>query len=410
MNTLWLLDFGGGAIGHLDTEDQARSGDPDADQALASAPRPLDDRTGKLWFAEYGANAIGIYDTKADNGTSKSTRCRPRATQPYDAVADKNGNVWAGSMWSDRITRLDPATGTHRDVPAAERDEHPARMGRQHDRSGDVLGRQQARRHDRSVTDAELRKVAPQVPVGVGVLADRRVRPRRQDGRRIAVGQDAPVDDDQAVEPFDRAVQVVSRHQDRHPTLDEIAHDVHERVLGGHVNAGRRLVEQQQFRLLRQRPRDEHPLLLTARELGDVTVLQRAQIECREGGIDGPNVCRLQAREGSQPRIAAHRDDVAHVERERKVDFLGLRDVADRARREGARLPPEDAHAAGIRLDQARDRLEQGGFAGAVGADDPERRPRADLERDAVEREDAVVAHDDPVQLDRQAHASGVSS
>jgi streptogramin lyase len=30
---------------------------------------------------------------------------------PYDAVADKNGEVWAGSMWTDYVSRLNPETG-----------------------------------------------------------------------------------------------------------------------------------------------------------------------------------------------------------------------------------------------------------------------------------------------------------
>ena len=32
--------------------------------------------------------------------------------QPYDTVLDKNGEAWTGSMMSDRVSRLDPKTGT----------------------------------------------------------------------------------------------------------------------------------------------------------------------------------------------------------------------------------------------------------------------------------------------------------
>jgi virginiamycin B lyase len=31
---------------------------------------------------------------------------------PYDAVADRNGDVWVGSMMADRVDRLDPRSGT----------------------------------------------------------------------------------------------------------------------------------------------------------------------------------------------------------------------------------------------------------------------------------------------------------
>ena len=32
-------------------------------------------------------------------------------TNPYDAVLDKNGEVWTGGMNSDRVVRLNPKTG-----------------------------------------------------------------------------------------------------------------------------------------------------------------------------------------------------------------------------------------------------------------------------------------------------------
>ncbi len=36
----------------------------------------------------------------------------PPYTFPYDAVRDKNGDVWTGSKFTDRVVRLDPVTGT----------------------------------------------------------------------------------------------------------------------------------------------------------------------------------------------------------------------------------------------------------------------------------------------------------
>jgi streptogramin lyase len=81
----------------------------------ASGSRPrrgrVDDATGIFWFAEYGANRIGAYDTKADNGTIKEYLLPTPWDSPYDVVADTHGDVWAGSMWSDRISRLDPSSG-----------------------------------------------------------------------------------------------------------------------------------------------------------------------------------------------------------------------------------------------------------------------------------------------------------
>ena len=32
-------------------------------------------------------------------------------TKPYDVHVDRNGDVWTGSMYTDRVVRLDPETG-----------------------------------------------------------------------------------------------------------------------------------------------------------------------------------------------------------------------------------------------------------------------------------------------------------
>jgi len=34
---------------------------------------------------------------------------------PYHVVPDKNGEVWIGSMWTDRVTRLDPKSSQFTD-------------------------------------------------------------------------------------------------------------------------------------------------------------------------------------------------------------------------------------------------------------------------------------------------------
>jgi streptogramin lyase len=110
-NSLWLFDFGAAAIAHLDPKTGAFKliPTPTAD----SRPRRgrVDDRTGLVWFAEFGANRLGSYDTKADNGHITEYVMPTPWDSPYDAVADKNGDVWTGSMVTDRVSRLDPATG-----------------------------------------------------------------------------------------------------------------------------------------------------------------------------------------------------------------------------------------------------------------------------------------------------------
>lgn len=110
-NNLWGLDFGGGAIGHLDPATKTFK--------IISTPTPnsrprrgrIDDRTGLFWFAEWANNSIGVYDTKNDDGVIKEYPMPTPFDAPYDAVADKNGTVWTASMITDHVAHLDPATG-----------------------------------------------------------------------------------------------------------------------------------------------------------------------------------------------------------------------------------------------------------------------------------------------------------
>jgi len=68
------------------------------------------DEQNRLWFAEYGGNGIGMFDPKTD--TIKEWQLPTPWSAPYDVVAIKNGaEVWTGSMLTDRVSRLDTATG-----------------------------------------------------------------------------------------------------------------------------------------------------------------------------------------------------------------------------------------------------------------------------------------------------------
>jgi virginiamycin B lyase len=68
------------------------------------------DSQGRLWFAEYQGNNIGMLDPQT--GQIKEWPLPDRFFFPYDAVSDRTGEIWTGSMWTDRVVRLDPKTGT----------------------------------------------------------------------------------------------------------------------------------------------------------------------------------------------------------------------------------------------------------------------------------------------------------
>jgi streptogramin lyase len=73
------------------------------------------DAQDRLWFAEYGGNAIGMLDPAS--GDIKEWKVPTPWSAPYDAVVDKNGNAWTGSMLTDRIARLDVKTGQYTEYP-----------------------------------------------------------------------------------------------------------------------------------------------------------------------------------------------------------------------------------------------------------------------------------------------------
>jgi virginiamycin B lyase len=50
-----------------------------------------------------------MFDTKTS--LFKEWQIAPKWSSPYDVTTDRNGEAWTGSMLSDQITRLNPATG-----------------------------------------------------------------------------------------------------------------------------------------------------------------------------------------------------------------------------------------------------------------------------------------------------------
>jgi streptogramin lyase len=106
-NNLYLLDISAGLIGKLDAKTKQikvyRTPIPN------SRPRRgRVDAQNRLWFGEFAGNAIGMFDPVQER--IKEWVASPWSN-PYDVVADKNGEAWTGSMSNDRVGRLDPKTG-----------------------------------------------------------------------------------------------------------------------------------------------------------------------------------------------------------------------------------------------------------------------------------------------------------
>jgi streptogramin lyase len=70
----------------------------------------VDAKRAAVWFAEYAGNKLARFEFST--GLFQEWAMPTQYSWPYDAVEDKNGEVWTGSMWTDYVTRLDPKTGT----------------------------------------------------------------------------------------------------------------------------------------------------------------------------------------------------------------------------------------------------------------------------------------------------------
>src|SRR5260221_892035 len=111
-NNAYLLDFAAGNIVRID----AKTGNAIVYPTPTPDSRPRRgrvDHEGRLWFAEYQGNAIGMFDPRTERITGGKVPTPWCA--PYDAVAGKNGDARARSVVNHRVSRLDiksgPSTG-----------------------------------------------------------------------------------------------------------------------------------------------------------------------------------------------------------------------------------------------------------------------------------------------------------
>ena len=118
-------------------------------------------------------------------------------------------------------------------------------------------------------------------------------------------------------------------------------------MLGGEVEADRRLVEHQQPLARGQRLREHHAPLLAARERADQAIAAIGDADARERVVDGAAIGGARPAQETEVREPSQHDDVAHTRRKARRDRVTLRHVADLARLIGRRTL----------LDQALDAL-----------------------------------------------------
>jgi virginiamycin B lyase len=106
-NNLWMAEFQEGYLGTIDAKTHAVKWFP-LPTAHARARRMQIDDQDRIVVTEYRGNKVAMFDTKAEKFTEYPL---PPYTFPYRANIDKNGAIWASTMATDRVVRMDPKTG-----------------------------------------------------------------------------------------------------------------------------------------------------------------------------------------------------------------------------------------------------------------------------------------------------------
>ena len=136
--------------------------------------------------------------------------------------------------------------------------------------------------------------------------------------------------------------------------------------------------------VLRQDAGQKNPLELTSGQLADLGVCVVEQVDALQGMPDRLSVLGPRPTGPADAGIAPHHHDVRHGHRERPLDLVELRKVAHHgALRVRVGVMKEDSSAQD--RDQTEDRFEEGGLAGAVGADDADHLPGPDSEGDPLD-------------------------
>src|SRR5438094_7973513 len=188
-------------------------------------------------------------------------------------------------------------------------------------------------------------------------------------------------------------------HDDLHVVLDQ-QHGVEQVVEEGAVDAGRRLVEQDQRGVAHEHPHELDELLLA---IGQVTgVLAGQLLELHEGQ-------QLAASTLGGGPIAAGHDQEIFERRELGKHSGHLKGAAHALHRDLPRFQAVDAltleeNPAGVTALDAGDAVEQRRLPGAVRADEAVDPSGLEAQRDPVDRRDAAEALLDGVELERGRH------
>ena len=341
--------------------------------------------------------------------------------------AEESEDLPARNVEADAVDRREVAEAPRQGADGDGGVAHASSLRRTKTSSSDGGMRRMSPRRDealegpRDLTFEELFRLL--LPAGVkpgseerDVVHDRKLREERSGGEAVAgpdlhegavvEGQDLVARPDRReTPPVEEAdprrvlglVHVRRRDEDRQPLRVELVQEEPELAPRNGVDAGRRLVEEEEVGP-RQERRDERELLLhPARERAREAAADAREPHPRKKG--GRALARLAVRDRVHPRP----EEEVLVDREVLVEREALRHHAERP----ALL---DGDRAARRREEAGDAAEERRLSGAVGADQGEELPARDGEVDAVERLHGAEAPREGLRLDHFAGSAAVTA
>jgi streptogramin lyase len=102
-----MAEFSEGYLGKIDAKTTQITWYPTPTPRSRARRMVIDDQD-RIVVTEYRANQVALFDTKTEKFVEYKL---PPHTYPYRANFDKNGEIWASTMHTDRVVRLDPKTG-----------------------------------------------------------------------------------------------------------------------------------------------------------------------------------------------------------------------------------------------------------------------------------------------------------
>jgi virginiamycin B lyase len=106
-NNLWMAEFTEGHLGKIDAKTLEVTWY--ANPTPHARDRRMEiDAQDQILVTEYRNSKVALFDTKTEKFTEYNL---PEYTFPYRANFDKNGEIWASTMSTDRVVRTDPKTG-----------------------------------------------------------------------------------------------------------------------------------------------------------------------------------------------------------------------------------------------------------------------------------------------------------